>query len=303
MSARFCALALLVAAIAPSAALANHSVFACEPEWAALAQELGGQQLSVFSATTAFQDHHRIEPRPSLIARIRDADLLVCTGAEVEIGWLPILLTQSGNSRIQPGTPGYLETSQFVAKLEIPQVIDRALGDMHPSGNPHIHLDPRNIAKIADVLSSRLAELDPANGDLYKRRLEVFRERWQVAIRRWEAEGTPLRNVPLIVYHKDYSYFIRWLGMREVGALEPRPGIPPTPTYMAQLIERVKRDPARAVVYSPYHNPRPVDYIAEKTNTPKVMLPFTVGGTEKAKDLFGLFDDSIERLLAAVRRD
>jgi zinc/manganese transport system substrate-binding protein len=281
-------------------ALATHSVFACEPEWAALAQELGGAELTVFSATTAFQDHHRIEPKPSLIARMRNADLVVCTGAEVEIGWLPILLTQSGNDRIQPGTPGYLEAAQYVAKIEIPKVIDRALGDMHPSGNPHIHLDPRNVAKIADVLSARLAELDAANAELYGQRLQSFRERWAAAIKRWEAEAQPLKNVPLVVYHKDYSYMIRWLGMREVGTLEPKPGIPPTPGHLAELIERAKRDPPKAVVYSPYHNARAVDFFSERTGVPKVMLPFTVGGTPRAKDLFGLYDDCIERLLVAV---
>jgi zinc/manganese transport system substrate-binding protein len=283
-------------------AAATHNVFACEPEWAALAQELGGAQLTVFSATTAFQDHHRIEPRPSLIARIRNADLLICTGAEVEVGWLPILLTQSGNSRIQPGTPGYLETSQYVAKIEIPIVIDRALGDMHPAGNPHIHLDPRNVAKIADVLYSRLTELDHANAEIYRKRFESFRERWQAAIKRWEEQGAPLRNVPLVVYHKDHSYFIRWLGMREVGTLEPKPGIPPTPTHLAELVERMKRDPADVIVYSPYQNSRAVEFLSERTSIPKVMLPFTVGGTDKAKDLFGLFDDTIERLLGAVNK-
>jgi len=283
-------------------AAATHNVFACEPEWAALAQELGGAQLTVFSATTAFQDHHRIEPRPSLIARIRNADLLICTGAEVEVGWLPILLTQSGNSRIQPGTPGYLETSQYVAKIEIPRVIDRALGDMHPAGNPHIHLDPRNVAKIADVLYSRLAELDHANAEIYRKRFESFRQRWQTAIKRWEEQGAPLRNVPLVVYHKDHSYLIRWLGMREVGTLEPKPGIPPTPTHLAELVGRMKRDPADVIVYSPYHNSKAVEFLSERTSIPKVMLPFTVGGTDKAKDLFGLFDDTIERLLGAVNK-
>jgi zinc/manganese transport system substrate-binding protein len=281
-------------------ALATHSVFACEPEWAALAQELGGAQLTVFAATTAFQDHHRIEPKPSLIARMRNADLVVCTGAEVEIGWLPVLLTQSGNDRIQPGTPGYLEAAQYVAKIEIPKVIDRALGDMHPSGNPHIHLDPRNVAKIADVLSARLAELDAVNAELYRNRLQSFRERWEAAIKRWEAEAQPLKNVPLVVYHKDYSYMIRWLGMREVGTLEPRPGIPPTPRHLAELIERAKRDPPRAVVYSPYQDVRAVDFFSERTGIRKAMLPFTVGGTPKAKDLFGLYEDCIERLVAAA---
>src|ERR671935_155207 len=188
----------LAALISARPALATHSVFACEPEWAALAQELGGAQLTVFSATTAFQDHHRIEPKPSLIARIRGADLVVCTGAEVEIGWLPILLTQSGNDRIQPGTPGYLEAAQYVAKIEIPRVIDRALGDMHPSGNPHIHLDPRNIAKIAEVLSARLDELDPPHAATYRQRLESFQQRWQQAIKRWQAQAAPLKGVPLV---------------------------------------------------------------------------------------------------------
>jgi len=139
------------------------SIFACEPEWSALAQELGGDKVSVYSATTALQDPHRIEARPSLIARVRSADLLVCTGAELEIGWLPLLLTQSGNSRIQLGSPGYFEASQYVPKIEVPATIDRSLGDVHASGNPHIHLDPRNVAKVADALAERLNQLDPAN--------------------------------------------------------------------------------------------------------------------------------------------
>src|SRR5690349_43501 len=133
------------------------NVFACEPEWAALAKELGGDKVSAVSATTALQDPHQIQARPSLIARIRDADLLVCSGAELEIGWLPLLLTQSGNSRVQIGAPGYLEASQYVRKLEVPRVLDRSLGDIHAAGNPHIQTDPRNIAKVADVLAQRLA--------------------------------------------------------------------------------------------------------------------------------------------------
>jgi zinc/manganese transport system substrate-binding protein len=294
-------LVALAVAVAPLPALATHIVFACEPEWAALAQELGGTRLSVFAATTAFQDHHRIEARPSLIAWIRRADLLVCTGAELEVGWLPILLTASGNGRIQPGTPGYLETSQYVARIEIPKVLDRALGDVHPSGNPHFYLDPRNVARIADVMSSRLVELDPANAEFYGKRHESFRERWLAAIRRWETAGAPLKNIPVIVYNKDYSYLIKWLGMREVGTLEPRPGLQPTPSHLADLMERVKRDPPKVIVYSPYHNQRPVEFLSERADIPTVMLPFTIGGSRKARDLFGLFDDSIERLLATVR--
>src|SRR6266480_1010346 len=156
------ALSSVVIALPATAAL---NVFACEPEWGALAQELGGDKVSIYSATTALQDPHRIEARPSLIARIRSADLLLCSGSELEIGWIPLLLTQSGNSKIQLGSPGYFEASQHVARLEIPKVIDRALGDMHPGGNPHVHTDPRNIARVAQALEERMAQLNPANAD------------------------------------------------------------------------------------------------------------------------------------------
>jgi zinc/manganese transport system substrate-binding protein len=288
----------IVTGIPANAAL---NVFACEPEWGALAQELGGDKVSVFLATTARQDPHRVEARPSLISRIRNADLVICSGSELEIGWLPLLLTQSGNDRIQPGSPGFIEASQFVVKLEIPKVIDRALGDIHPAGNPHIHLDPRNIARVADVVTGRLMELDPANSDTYKARAESFRERWQAGIQRWQQQAAPLKSVPIVVYHKDMSYFINWAGMREAGSLEPKPGIPPTPTHLAELVERMKRSPARAVVYSPYNNPGAAQFLSERAKIPNVMLPFTVGGTDKAKDLFGLFDDTIERLLVTVK--
>jgi zinc/manganese transport system substrate-binding protein len=283
----------------PAAAALN--VFACEPEWAALAQELGGDKVSTYSATTALQDPHRMEAKPSLIARIRSADLVICSGSELEIGWLPLLLTQSGNDRIQPGKPGFVEASQFVARLEIPRVFDRALGDIHPSGNPHVHLDPRNIAKVADVLTGRLGEADRANADFYKARADSFRDRWQAAIGRWQQQAAPLNGMPVVVYHKDMSYFLNWAQMREAGSLEPKPGIPPTPSHLAQLVEQMKRNPAKAVVYSPYNNPRPAQFLSEGAKIPAVPLPFTVGGSERAKDLFGLFDDTIERLLSAAK--
>src|SRR5207249_5361173 len=180
------ALSSVVFALPATAAL---NVFACEQEWAALAQELAGDKVSVYSATNALQDVHRVEARPSLIARARSADLLICSGSELEIGWLPLLLTQSGNAKIQLGSPGFLEASQFVAKLEIPKVVDRALGDVHPSGNPHIHLDPRNIARVAEALTERFVQLDPANADIYKARGNSFRERWRAALSRWEQQA------------------------------------------------------------------------------------------------------------------
>src|SRR5450756_2578662 len=184
-------------------ATAALKVLACEPEWAALVQELAGDNASVSSATTALQDAHHIEARPSLIARARNADLVLCTGSELEVGWLPLLLRQSGNERVQPGAPGYLETSQLVPRLEIPNVLDRSLGDIHPAGNPHIHLDPRNIATVAQVLGDRLAQLDPANADAYRTRTAAFLARWRDAIRRWEAEAAPLRGLTCLLYTSD----------------------------------------------------------------------------------------------------
>ncbi len=292
---------VVAAALATLPAMAALNVFACEPEWGALAHELAGDRISVYSGTTALQDPHRIEARPSLIARVRSADLVICTGAELEVGWLPLLFSQSGNGKIQPGTPGFLEASRYAAKLEIPKTVDRSLGDIHPSGNPHIHLDPRNIATVANEVSERLMRLDPVNGDVYKQRAAAFQERWRGAVQRWEQQAARLRGVPIVVYHRDMSYLIDWLGLREAGSLEPKPGIPPTPSQLAELVERMRRDPAKAIVYSAYNDSRAAEFLSERARIPAVMLPFTVGGSEKAKDLYGLFDDTIARLLATAK--
>src|SRR3989440_325332 len=172
------------------------------------------------------------------------------------------------------------------------------LGDIHPAGNPHVHLDPRNIAKVGQVLTERLTQIDARNADTYRTRAEDFNKRWAAAVEKWRQQAQPLKGMPIVVYHKDMSYFINWAGMREVGSLEPKPGIPPTPTHLAELVEQMKRNPAKAVVYSPYNNPGAAQFLSQRANIPVVPLPFTVGGTPKAKDLFGLFDDTIERLLA-----
>ncbi len=186
-------------------------------------------------------------------------------------------------------------------RIEIPKVIDRALGDIHPGGNPHIHLDPRNVAKVADVLGERLVQIDPAGAAAYKAGLALFQTRWQAAIARWEIEGARLKGVPLVVYHRDFSYFIAWLGMREVGSLEPRPGIPPTPTHLADLVERMKRESAKVIVYEAYNSPKAAEFLSQRTAIPVVMLPYTIGGSDRAKDLFSLFDDTIARITGALK--
>jgi zinc/manganese transport system substrate-binding protein len=292
---------LLIALLVPLPALANLNILACEPEWGALAKELGGDKANVYVATTAMQDPHRVEARPSLMARARNADLMVCTGAQLEIGWAPLLQTQSGNAKIQNGQPGYFEAASAVSLIERPTSVDRAQGDVHPQGNPHLHLDPRNIARVAAALAQRMASLDGAQAPYYQSRQKDFDRRWTDASARWERQAAPLKGMPVVVYHKDLSYLIAWLGMREVGALEPKPGIPPSTAHLAELLETLKQSPAKAVVRSAYNDPRAAEWLAERAKIPAVMVPYTVGGTDRAKDLFGLYDDTIARLLAVTK--
>ncbi|HEX6266653.1 MAG TPA: zinc ABC transporter substrate-binding protein [Burkholderiales bacterium] len=278
-------------------AWAALSIFACTPEWGALATELGGHKAKVYTATTGLQDPHRIEARPSLIARARNADLLVCTGAELEIGWLPLVQTQSGNAQIQAGQPGYFEAASAATLRDRPARLDRSLGDIHAAGNPHLHLDPHNIAAVAAALTERMAALDAGEAAYYRQRGKSFLERWHAATLRWEQQAAPLKGMALVVHHQDLSYLIHWLGMREVGALEPKPGLPPSTAHLAQLLDRLKKTPAKAVVRSAYSDPRPGDWLAQRAGIPSVVLPYTVGGTDRAKDLFGLYDDTLARLL------
>ena len=295
---RLLLLALLGLTACPALAL---NIFACEPEWGALARELAGDKVSISTATTAMQNAHRIEARPSLIARVRSADLVVCTGADLEAGWLPLLLQQSGNARVQAGTDGYFEAAQAVDRLEVPKVLDRSLGDVHPGGNPHVHTSPRNIARIAEALGERLAKVDAAQAEQHRARTRDFLARWRDAMARWEKAAAPLKGVPVVVYHRDWTYLIDWAGMREVGGLEPKPGLPPTPAHLAELIDRMKRQPAKLVMYAAYNDPKPAEFLSERTGIPAVRLPFTVGGNDKARDLFSLFDDTLARLLQAAK--
>ncbi|MCD6734142.1 MAG: zinc ABC transporter substrate-binding protein [Burkholderiaceae bacterium] len=292
----------LVAASLALPALSAHAalrVFACEPEWAALAQELGGNLVEASSATTALQDPHRIQARPSLIARARNADLVACTGAELEIGWLPMLLQQAGNAKVQPGQPGHFAAADYVRKLEVPQRLDRSEGDVHADGNPHIQTDPRNIAKVAAALSARLRQLDPAHASEYARREADFSQRWQQAIDRWSAQAAPLKGAPVVSQHKAFAYLYDWLGLREIAVLEPKPGVEPTVSHLQAVLATLKATPARMTLYAAYQDPRPAEWLNRNAGVAAVKLPFTVGGTDGARDLFGLFDDTIARLLAA----
>jgi zinc/manganese transport system substrate-binding protein len=289
----------LAATAAPALAVLN--VLATVPEWGALVDELGGDKVKVYVATNALQDPHHIEAKPSLIARARSADLVVATGAELEIGWLPLVLQQSGNPAIKPGKPGYFEAAPYVNLLDKPTRLDRAEGDVHPGGDPHIQTDPRNIAKVAGPLAARLAELDPPNAAWYQARYKAFSERWNAAIVKWEKQGGPLRGVKIVVQHKGFTYLQAWLGLDVIAALEPKPGVEPTTAHLSEVLELLQRQPAKMVVRAAYLNDRPSQWIAERAKINVVVLPSTVGGDDAAKDLYGLFDDTITRLLKGAQ--
>ncbi|QTQ36165.1 Putative ABC transporter, periplasmic solute binding protein [Aromatoleum petrolei] len=296
--------ALIALLAAPLALLAGPAdaalrVFACEPEWGALVQELGGNLVEVSVATGALQDPHQIQAKPSLIARARNADLVVCTGAELEIGWLPILLQQSGNAKVQPGQPGNFAAADYVRKLDVPGQLDRSQGDVHAAGNPHVQTDPRNIAQVATALGTRLQQVDPAHAAEYARRQADFAQRWQQAIARWSAQAAPLKGAPVVSQHKAFTYLYDWLGLKEVAVLEPKPGVEPTASHLQGVLSALKGTPVRMVIHAAYQDPRASEWLNTNAGVPAVKLPFTVGGSEGAKDLFGLFDDTVARLLAA----
>ena len=292
------ALALSTLAFPSMAAL---QILACEPEWGALAKELGGDKVSVYVATNALQDPHRIQAKPSLLAKARTANLLVCTGAELEGGWLPVLQQQSGNAAIQQGRPGSFEAAAFVPLLEVPARVDRSMGDIHAGGNPHIQTDPRNIGRVAVALASRLAELDPANKDQYANNHQAFATRWNTAIANWEKLAAPLKGMPVVVHHRSFAYLEHWLGIRSVAQIEPKPGVEPTTAHLSDVLARLQQTPAKAVLRAAYNDGRGADWLAQRAHIPVVVLPFTVGASERSNDLFSLYDDTIRLLLAMLQ--
>ncbi|QDA56632.1 metal ABC transporter substrate-binding protein [Thermomonas aquatica] len=292
--------ALLLAALVSTPAEAKLKVFACEPEWGSLVQELAGDKVDVDVATTALQDVHVVEAKPSLIAKVRSADLVVCTGAELEVGWLPQLIRQSGNTKVASG-PGSFMAAMQVKTLEKPTALDRANGDVHPDGNPHVQMDPRRVLVIAKALDARLVQLDPANAATYQSRLADFSKRWLAAMVKWQAQAAPLKGRKVVVHHISWVYLWDWLGIQQIGALEPKPAVPPTAAHLASLVGTTKSNNTLAIVRAAYQDPKPADWLSDRTGVPALTLPFTVGGDAQSKDLFGLFDSTIAKLLGAAK--
>jgi len=281
-------------------ASARLNVFACEPEWAALVEELGHDNIKVFSATTAQQDPHRIQARPSLIAKMRRTDLVVCTGADLEIGWLPVLLRRAANPKVQPGQPGYFAAAQHVTLLDKPTRLDRAEGDIHAAGDPHLHLNPHNILRVAKALSNTLTIVDPKNAIRYQQNSDDFLNRWQQAITRWEQQAKPLRDLRVVTQHKSWAYLLAWLHMQEVARLEPKPGIPPSTAYLGQVLESLQHQSANAILVANYQSPKPAKWLQQRTGIPIITLPYTVGGSDEANNLFRLFDVTLQQLKAGT---
>lgn len=281
-------------------AQAAVNVFACEPEWAALAAELGGNRLEIYSATTARQDPHHIQARPALIAKARKADLLICTGAELETGWLPLLLRKAGNARIQPGQPGHFIAADFVDLLEKPEAANRSLGDIHASGNPHIHTDPVNISAIAGQLQQRLIQLDPDNAEVYKQRYKLFASAWQQAVDDWKERASVLNGLPVVVHHDYWSYLLHWSRLEKVATLEPLPGVSPSTSHLARIRQELSIQHPRMIIHTNYMNDRPVQWLAEQTGLPVVTLPATVDYQE-GESLHHWFANLIDLLLGMVQ--
>lgn len=289
------AFAFALALLPLDAARAKINVFACHPEWAALAQEVGGENLEIFSATHAGQNPHYIRARPSLISKIRGADMVICSGASLEVGWLPLLVQKAGGN-VQPGKTGYLLAADFVETLEKPERLDRSMGDIHPEGNPHVQLDPRNILAVADELVSRLAVLDRENAGVYRENLRDFSARWKKAMRRWETQAAPLRGKYVVTHHQSWIYLIDWIGLRRAGTLEPKPGIPPSGSHLSALVSEAQDKGAFAIIRTVYDPDDASEWLSRKTGIPAAELPQTVGAVEGTDDLFSLFDRIVEEL-------
>jgi zinc/manganese transport system substrate-binding protein len=253
----------------------------------------------VYSATSAQQDAHYIQARPSLISKLHRADLLICSGAALEIGWLPVLLRKASNPRVQPGQTGHLDVSKIVPMLDVPSSVDRSQGDIHPYGNPHTQTDPHNVALVAAELSRRFEQLDPTAADFYRPRTAEFLSRWEKAIADWEKRGAALRGMQIIAHHATWAYMAHWLGIEVVGYLEDKPGIPPTAGHLADLLAGLAHQKVELIVRATYQPERPSEWLSERSGIPAVVIPHAVGATETAKNLFSMFDDMLDHLQEA----
>lgn len=278
-------------------AYASLNIFACEPEWAALAKEIGGDKVSVTAATSGTEDPHHVRAKPSLLAAMRKADMVFCTGAGLEDGWLPVLMKQAASARVQPGNPGHVMASSFVRLMNPPAKLDRAMGDIHPEGNPHIQTDPRNIITVARGLTERLIDLDTANAKTYEENLAAFTGKFQSSINQWQAKGKSLQGVSVVAYHEAWVYLNRWLGLKAIATLEVKPGVPPTTSHLQDVLAASRDKGLRFIILAPFDDDQAAKWLAQQTGAKILRLPFTVGGVHGADTLNATFDQTLSLLL------
>ena len=294
---------VLLISISPTPAAAKKlNVVTATTDMAALAQEVGGDRISVESIAKGYQDPHFVEAKPSFLLKLRQADLLIIVGLQLEIGWLPPLITQSGNARIQVGANGYLDASQFAEILEIPTgVVTRAMGDVHPLGNPHYWLDPDNGRRVARGIAQKLGELDPADNSYFQERFQDFEKRLTAAELKWDAEMAPYHGRKLVTYHNSFTNFGKHFHLNVIGYVEPRPGIPPTPSHTFELIGLMKREDCKLVLVEPYFDMKTPNSIGAATGAKVVVYLPSVGGEKQVTNYFQLFDYDIALLTKAFQ--
>ena len=294
-------LAMAATLLLPSQAEAKKlKVITTLTDLASLTQEVGGDKVEVEALAKGYQDPHFVDPKPSFLLKLRNADVLILVGLDLEIGWLPPLITQSGNGRIQPGSPGYLDASQFAQILEIPQGnVTRAEGDVHPLGNPHYWLDPDNGRRIAKGIAAKLAAMDPEDQAYFQQREQDFEKRLAEADKKWLAQMAPYRGRKVVTYHRSWPNFAKHFNLDVIGYIEPRPGIPPTPSHTVDLVNQMRRENVKIQLIEPYFDLKTPNSIASMANGKVVVLLPSVGGKPEITDYFKLFDEDIDRLKRA----
>jgi zinc/manganese transport system substrate-binding protein len=295
--------ALLLAFAGPSAAQSKLNVMAATEDLASIGREIGGDHITIDSIAKGYQDPHFVEAKPSFILKLQRADVLIVVGRELEIGWLPPLIQQSRNAKIQPGADGYLDASLNVQILEMPTgQITRAMGDVHPLGNPHYWLDPENGKKIGKEIADKFSQLRPNDRAYYEQRLADFTSRLDAAEKRWLQQMAPYKGTKMVTYHRSFPNFAERFGLQIVGYVEPRPGIPPTPQHTLDLINEMKRQNIKLVLVEPYFDLKTPNSIGQQTGAQVLVMPPSVGGVKEASDYFKLFDYDINLLVDAIKK-
>lgn len=278
-------------------ATAQLNIFACEPEYAALAKELA-PEAEIYSATTAMQDPHQVQARPSLIAKMRQADIAVCAGADLEVGWLPMLQMKSANAKVRSTDQGLFFAAEQVETIDQLTSVDRSMGDVHAKGNPHLHFSPERMLQVAKSLTEKLIATDPASKAQYVAALNDFSKRWSAAIPVWENKALPLKGKKVIAYHSSFKYLFDWVGMEQVADLEPKPGLPPSSSHLASLLTRAEAGDIMGIIVASYQDERGANWLGDRASLPVQVLPMSVGGNDQSQDLFSLYDSVLDLLLS-----